>query len=216
MEKEKYKVLVVDDEPQIAGLLKVCLEMQGMEVSEAYDGNSAYEMFSEGSFDLIITDVMMPVMDGYELVEKIRQKSHVPVLFLTAKGDVLDRIKGLNIGADDYIVKPFDPMEVAARVLSTLRRCYGYDKQGKKRELVCGSLRLNLDHNRLYKNGKAIELTALEYRVGGTCVCSPSLTLSQCLHCVRLSIVLVICMESMIPRHKNNRPLPRKHRAVIS
>ena len=165
MEKEKYKVLVVDDEPQIAGLLKVCLEMQGMEVSEAYDGNSAYEMFSEGSFDLIITDVMMPLMDGYELVEKIRQKSHVPVLFLTAKGDVLDRIKGLNIGADDYIVKPFDPMEVAARVLSTLRRCYGYDRQGKTAELVCGSLRLDVDLKRLYKKGEAIELTALEYRM---------------------------------------------------
>ena len=74
MEKEKYKVLVVDDEPQIAGLLKVCLEMHGMEVSEAYDGNSAYEMFDRRSFDLIITDVMMPVMDGYELVGKIRLK----------------------------------------------------------------------------------------------------------------------------------------------
>lgn len=165
MEKEKYKVLVVDDEPQIAGLLKVCLEMQGMEVIEAYDGRKAFEMFNAESFDLIITDVMMPVTDGYELVEKIRQKSHVPVLFLTAKGDVFDRVKGLNIGADDYIVKPFDPMEVAARVLSTLRRCYGYDKQGKKRELVCGSLKLNLDRNMLYKNGEAVELTALEYRM---------------------------------------------------
>jgi DNA-binding response OmpR family regulator len=165
LEKEKYKVLVVDDEPQIAGLLKVCLEMQGMEVIEAYDGRKAFEMFNAESFDLIITDVMMPVIDGYELVEKIRQKSHVPVLFLTAKGDVLDRIKGLNIGADDYIVKPFDPMEVAARVLSTLRRCYGYDGQGKAVELVCGSLRLDVDLKRLYKNGEAIELTALEYRI---------------------------------------------------
>ena len=165
MEKEKYKVLVVDDEPQIAGLLKACLDMHGMEVSEAYDGNKAYEMFNAGSFDLIITDVMMPLMDGYEFVEKIRQKSHVPVLFLTAKGDVLDRIRGLNIGADDYIVKPFDPMEMSARVLSTLRRCYGYDKQGSTKELVCGGLKLDINIKRLYKNGEAIELTALEYRM---------------------------------------------------
>ncbi len=162
---EKYRVLVVDDEPQIAGLLKVCLEMQGMEIKEAYDGSKALSLFDEEHFDLVITDVMMPVMDGYELVEKIREKSHVPVLFLTAKGDVLDRIRGLNIGGDDYIVKPFDPMEVAARVLSTLRRCYGYDRPGKSKELICGPLKLSTDLKRLFKNGEAIELTALEYRM---------------------------------------------------
>lgn len=165
MADKKYKVLVVDDEPQIAGLLKVCLEMHGMTVKEEYDGSKAFDLFKSEQFDLVITDIMMPVMDGYELVEKIRKESNVPVLFLTAKGDVLDRIKGLNLGADDYIVKPFDPMEVAARVLSTLRRCYGYDRQEERKELICGSLRLNPGLKRLYKNDESVELTALEYRM---------------------------------------------------
>lgn len=165
MPDKNYKVLVVDDEPQIAGLLKVCLEMHGMKVKEEYDGSKAYELFNTEQFDLVITDIMMPVMDGYELVEKIRKQSNVPVLFLTAKGDVLDKIKGLNLGADDYIVKPFDPMEVAARVLSTLRRCYGYDRQEEGKEIICGALRLNPSLKRLYKNDESVELTALEYRM---------------------------------------------------
>lgn len=108
-----YKILVVDDEPKIAELLKVCLEMQGMEVSCAENGREALEIFAKSPADMILTDIMMPVMDGYELVSELRRKSNVPVMFLTAKGDILDRIKGLNVGADDYLVKPFDPMEAA-------------------------------------------------------------------------------------------------------
>ena len=160
-----YKILVVDDEPKITELLKVCLEMQGMEVSCAGDGKEALMLFEKRPADMVLTDVMMPVMDGYRFVEELRKKSNVPVMFLTAKGDVLDRIKGLSVGADDYLVKPFDPMEASARVSAALRRCYGYNKVQENRELVCGELTLDLASKRLRKAGESVELTALEYRM---------------------------------------------------
>ena len=160
-----YKILVVDDEPKIAELLKVCLEMQGMEVSCAENGREALEIFAKSPADMILTDIMMPVMDGYELVSELRRKSNVPVMFLTAKGDILDRIKGLNVGADDYLVKPFDPMEAAARVSATLRRCYGYDRTPGTKKLTCGDLSLDTLSKRLYKKDVPIELTALEYKM---------------------------------------------------
>ncbi|MCR5459066.1 MAG: response regulator transcription factor [Acetatifactor sp.] len=160
-----YKILVVDDEPKITELLKVCLEMQGMEVSCAEDGKEALMLFEKRPADMVLTDVMMPVMDGYRFVEELRKKSNVPVMFLTAKGDVLDRIKGLSVGADDYLVKPFDPMEASARVSAALRRCYGYNKVQENRELVCGELTLDLASKRLRKAGESVELTALEYRM---------------------------------------------------
>lgn len=160
-----YKILVVDDEPKIAELLKVCLEMQGMEVSCAENGREALEIFAKCPADMILTDIMMPVMDGYEFVSELRKRSNVPVMFLTAKGDILDRIKGLNVGADDYLVKPFDPMEAAARVSATLRRCYGYDKTQEAKKLTCGDLLLDTLSKRLYKKDIPIELTALEYKM---------------------------------------------------
>ncbi|MCR5467258.1 MAG: response regulator transcription factor [Lachnospiraceae bacterium] len=160
-----YKILVVDDEPKIAELLKVCLEMQGMEVSCAENGREALEIFSKCPADMILTDIMMPVMDGYEFVSELRKRSNVPVMFLTAKGEILDRIKGLNVGADDYLVKPFDPMEAAARVSATLRRCYGYDKTLGTKKLTCGDLSLDTLSKRLYKKDVPIELTALEYKM---------------------------------------------------
>lgn len=160
-----YKILVVDDEPKIAELLKLCLEMQGMQVECASNGIEALEIFSKCDPDMLITDIMMPEMDGYKLVEKIRKFSKVPIMFLTARGDVLDRVKGLNLGADDYLVKPFDPMEAAARVASSLRRCYGYDKELEEQSIICGNLRLDCASKRLYKSDKVIELTAKEYKM---------------------------------------------------
>ena len=160
-----YKILVVDDEAKITELLKIYLEMQGMEVRVAQNGKEALDDFSARPADMVITDIMMPVMDGYEFVEKLRKKSNVPVMFLTAKGDVPDRIRGLNAGADDYLVKPFDPMEAVARVSATLRRVHGYDLVAGQKELTCGNLKLDLSAKRLYKAGEPVELTALEYKM---------------------------------------------------
>ena len=137
-------ILVVDDESKITELLKIYLEMQGMEVRVAQNGKEALEVLLEQPVDMVLTDIMMPVMDGYEFVEKLRKKSNVPVMFLTAKGDVPDRIRGLNAGADDYLVKPFDPMEAVARVSASLRRVHGYDLVDGKKELTCGDLKLDL------------------------------------------------------------------------
>ena len=163
-----YRVLVVDDEPKITELLKVCLEMQGMKVDVASNGMEALEKFKSEPFDIVLTDIMMPECDGYEFVGELRKISNVPVMFLTAKGDVLDKVKGLSLGADDYIVKPFDPLEAAARVTANLRRCYGYDRGDNNRSekpVSCGELTLDLDSKLLYKSGKVVELTALEYRM---------------------------------------------------
>lgn len=160
-----YKILVVDDEPKIVELLKVCLEMQGMQVSCASNGIEALEAFRNNPTDMVITDIMMPEMDGYALVEKLRETTKVPIMFLTARGDVLDKIKGLNVGADDYLVKPFDPMEAAARVTSALRRCYGYDKTEEEKALTVGDLVLDVASKKLIKSGENVELTALEYRM---------------------------------------------------
>lgn len=160
-----YNILVVDDEPQIVELLQIYLEMQGHKVVGAYDGVQAIQLWQQNEFDMVLTDIMMPQVDGYDLVKKIRSESNIPILFLTAKNDLVDRVKGLQIGADDYILKPFDPLEVATRVSANLRRCYGYDMDTHNKELVCGNLKLSMDKCLLSKNGQKVELTALEYRM---------------------------------------------------
>lgn len=160
-----YKILIVDDEPEIVELLRIYLENQGYQAAGAYDGAQALALWQQNKFDMVLTDIMMPQMDGYDLVEKIRNESNVPILFLTAKTDLTDRVKGLQIGADDYILKPFDPLEVVTRVSANLRRCYGYDLDAPDEELVCGNLKLSMDKCLLNKNGRDVDLTALEYRM---------------------------------------------------
>ncbi len=160
-----YQILVVDDEPKIVELLQIYLEMQGHKVISAYDGAQALACWQQNKIDMVLTDIMMPQVDGYDLVEKIRSESNVPILFLSAKTDVVDRVKGLQLGADDYILKPFDPLEVATRVSANLRRCYGYSAPESKQELICGNLRLDSGKCLLLKKGQVVELTALEYRM---------------------------------------------------
>ena len=160
-----YRILVVDDEPKIVELLKLYLEMQGHTVLPAHNGNEAWNLWQNSGADLVLTDIMMPLSDGYELVERIRRESDVPILFLTARIDITDKVKGLNIGADDYIVKPFDPLEVVSRVEANLRRCYGYGGAGKTDILKCGVLSLDRETCRLSVDGHTAELTALEFRM---------------------------------------------------
>lgn len=160
-----FKILVVDDEPKIVELLQIYLEMQGHEVIAAYSGEEAWEKWQEYSIDMVLTDIMMPNMDGYDFANKIRQQRNIPLMFITAKTELTDRVKGLQMGADDYIVKPFEPLEVAARVTANLRRCYGYGDMEKAQELICGNLRLDIEKCKLYQGEKIIELTAMEYRI---------------------------------------------------
>lgn len=160
-----YQILVVDDEEKIVELLQIYLEMQGYKVIAAHDGIQALACWQQNKIDIVLTDIMMPGMDGYSLAEQIRRDSNVPILFLSARTDITDRVKGLKIGADDYILKPFDPLEVVTRVAANLRRCYGYDMKADNKEFICGNLKLDSDKCLLYKNGQEVELTALEYRM---------------------------------------------------
>ena len=160
-----YNILIVDDEPKIVELLEIYLKMQGYHTAGANDGAQALSLWQQNKFHMVLTDIMMPKVDGYHLVERIRKESNIPILFLTAKTDLPDRVKGLQIGADDYILKPFDPLEVATRVAANLRRCYGYDMEAEKNQLVCGNLKLDTDKCLLHKNGQVVDLTALEYRM---------------------------------------------------
>jgi len=160
-----YYILVVDDEPKIVELLQIYLEMQGYKVICAYDGIQGWEAWKKYTIDIVLTDIMMPKIDGYSLVKRIRAVSNVPILFLTAKTDIVDKVKGLQMGADDYILKPFDPLEVVTRVSANLRRCYGYGVTERSKEYSCGNLRLDTEKCQVFKNSVLIELTALEYRI---------------------------------------------------
>ena len=149
------KILVVDDEKTLVKGMKFNLENEGYEVECAYDGAAALELAREGRFDLIILDVMMPEMDGLEACMKIREFSNVPIIMLTAKSEVFDRIQGLEMGADDYIVKPFEMKELIARINAVLRRTEIPNDTSKK--LHFDKLTIDLDSYELIVDGKKID-----------------------------------------------------------
>lgn len=149
------KILVVDDEKTLVKGMKFNLENEGYEVECAYDGAAALGLAREGRFDLIILDVMMPEMDGLEACMKIREFSNVPIIMLTAKSEVFDRIQGLEMGADDYIVKPFEMKELIARINAVLRRTEIPNDTSKK--LHFDKLTIDLDSYELIVDGKKID-----------------------------------------------------------
>ena len=159
-----YKVLICDDQPDIVNALKIYLKPEGYELHTATNGKEALELASE--VDLILMDIMMPVMDGIVATDKIREFSNVPIILLTAKSETEDVVLGLNVGADDYITKPFVPVEVLARVRSQLRR-YNMQKTSIPTldHLTVGGIELN-DHEKLVTvDGDAVSLTPIEYAI---------------------------------------------------
>ncbi|MDO8473202.1 MAG: response regulator transcription factor [Dehalococcoidia bacterium] len=153
------RILVVDDDPQISGLLRRGLAYEGYVVETASDGAEALAKASENEVDLVLLDVLMPGMDGFEVARRLRRNSRVPILMLTAKGTVADKVTGLDAGADDYLVKPFDFDELLARVRALLRR-----KQPEKGEkLVFGDVSLDISTRQVTRDGKPVELTAKEF-----------------------------------------------------
>ena len=145
------KVLVVDDERLIVKGIKFSLVQDDMEVDCAYDGEEALEMAKKTEYDIVLLDVMLPKMDGFEVCQRIREFSNMPIIMLTAKGDDMDKILGLEYGADDYITKPFNPIEVLARVRSQLRRYNklgGSEDSNKKEVLSCGGVTLDIAQSR--------------------------------------------------------------------
>ena len=158
------KVLVVDDEKLIVKGIRFSLEQDGMEVDTAYDGEEAFEKASNGSFDMILLDVMLPKMDGFEVCQRIREFSNVPIIMLTAKGDDMDKILGLEYGADDYITKPFNILEVKARIKAIMRRTAPkVDAKTNSNILISGDVTLDTDSRRLKILGKDYNLTSKEF-----------------------------------------------------
>ena len=156
------RILVVDDEKTLVKGMKFNLENEGYEVECAYDGAAALELAREGRFDLIILDVMMPEMDGIEACMKIREFSNVPIIMLTAKSEDADKLMGFESGADDYLTKPFNILELKARVRALLRRAAGVQRsQGSL--LTVGKITLNTEERVAIRDGKTVDLTAKEY-----------------------------------------------------
>ncbi len=163
-----YKILIADDEAEIRNVLHLYLEIDGYEVVEAENGLEALEKIRREQPDLVILDIMMPGLDGYRVLRNIREQNNIPVIMLSAKDTDADKILGLDLGADDYITKPFGPLEAVARVNSNIRRFYSLGARGDKkmlRELTVQDLRLDLEACVLYRGGEEIELTSVEFRI---------------------------------------------------
>lgn len=159
-------ILIADDESDIRSLIKIGLEESGHTVLTAQNGKEAWDILTTQEVHLAILDVMMPVMDGFNLLRKIREHSTVPVIFLTARTDDMDKVLGLGLGADDYLSKPFSIAELTARVGAQLRRSNEYLSQRERPAVICyGALSLDKEKCCVLKNGAPIELGAKEYRL---------------------------------------------------
>ncbi len=157
------KVLVVDDEKTIVKGIKYSLEQDGMKVDSAFDGEEALQFAKDNTYDMILLDVMLPKMDGFEVCQQIREFSSVPIVMLTAKGDDMDKILGLEYGADDYITKPFNILEVKARIKAIMRRTNKPEIQASV--LTFGELTINEEYRRVYVGDREINLTSREFDV---------------------------------------------------
>ncbi|MFZ7134156.1 MAG: response regulator transcription factor [Eubacteriales bacterium] len=155
-----YTIMVVEDEKDIRDILGKYLMKEGYDIVEVKDGFEALGKFTEKRIHLIILDVMMPGIDGFEVLQEVRKISNIPVLMLTAKQDEVDRLLGFDLGADDYVLKPFSPKEVIKRVEVLIRRIYGQAKQMILKE---GALELHIGSQKLYKNNEDIPITATEF-----------------------------------------------------
>ncbi|MCR5440509.1 MAG: response regulator transcription factor [Lachnospiraceae bacterium] len=160
------KVLIVDDEKLIVKGIKFSLEQDGYETDCAYDGEEALEMASAKDYDIILLDLMLPKLDGYEVCQRIREFSKTPIIMLTAKGDDMDKILGLEYGADDYMTKPFNILEVKARIKAVMRRSRKEETaKPKGKMLSAGGLTLDLENRRTFKGNEEIPLTSKEFEI---------------------------------------------------
>ncbi|MGL5614666.1 MAG: response regulator transcription factor [Sarcina sp.] len=165
---ENYTILVVDDEVEITNAIEIYLSSEGYDVLKAFDGIEALNILEKEKIDLAILDVMMPKLDGIRTVKKIRETMEIPVIMLSAKSEDTDKIIGLNMGADDYLTKPFNPLELIARVKSQLRRYMKYSsKVEEKKDVIirAGGLELNLDKKEFTLDGEVLRVTPIEFKI---------------------------------------------------
>ncbi len=167
-ENDKRKILIIEDETSISDIIKFNLIKEGYAVDAAYDGKTGLEKALAGDLDLILLDIMLPVMDGFEVCKRVREKSSVPILMLTAKEEEVDKVLGLELGADDYITKPFGMRELIARIKANIRRndlieAANEEEPSSVREL--GSLTIDMNRYEVRKNGQPLELTLREFEL---------------------------------------------------
>ena len=161
-------ILVCDDDKQIVEAIDIYLTGEGFQVIKAYDGYDALELLESNQVDLMIVDVMMPGLDGIRTTLKVRESSSIPIIILSAKSEDNDKILGLNIGADDYITKPFNPLELVARVKSHIRRYTrlgNLTQQNTENVYKCGGLLIHDDNKEVFVDGEPIKLTPIEYNI---------------------------------------------------
>ena len=175
------RVLVVDDEKLIVKGIRFSLEQDGMKVDCAYDGEEAIELAKQNEYDMILLDVMLPKHDGFEVCQTIREFSEVPIIMLTARGGDMDKILGLDYGADDYITKPFNILEVKARIKAILRRNQKSQSHTRQEQhiVIAGDMKLDIDGRRVFVGNKEINLTAKEFDILELLATSPNKVFSR-------------------------------------
>lgn len=160
------RILIVDDEPRYLRLLEANLRTEGYEVATAQDGVQALDVFSAQPIDLVLLDVMMPRLDGFGVCQRLREFSNVPIVILTARGEEQDRVRGLDLGADDYLVKPFSATELLARVRAVLRRAHApTETTGQARFFAHGDLKIDFARAEVWRGEEPVSLSATEYRL---------------------------------------------------
>ena len=167
MDQTQKKILIIEDEASISDIIKFNLKKEGFATDAAYDGKAGYEKAVSGDFDLILLDIMLPLMDGFEVCRKVREKSNVPILMLTAKEEETDKVMGLELGADDYITKPFGMRELIARIRANLRRVD--EQEGREQQQpdvqTFGPISIDMSRYEVSKNGTGLELTLREFEL---------------------------------------------------
>ena len=167
MSESPKKILIIEDEAPISNIIKYNLKKEGYEVDAAFDGGEGLKKALAGDVDLILLDIMLPVMDGFEVCKQVREKSNVPILMLTAKEEEVDKVLGLELGADDYITKPFGMRELIARIKANIRRTSFQDGTAEEQEDVkeFGNLQLDMNRYEIRKNGETLDLTLREFEL---------------------------------------------------
>lgn len=163
-----YRILIAEDDEDIVELLRLYLENEKMEVRAAGNGIDALAIIETERIDLAVLDIMMPGLNGYELTGKIREKSNIPIIILSAKNQDSDKILGLNLGADDYLAKPFNPLEIIARIHAGLRRFYSLNEKTQEQSskiITVGELTIDTEEMKICKNGNEISLTPTEFKI---------------------------------------------------
>ncbi|HAJ73556.1 MAG TPA: DNA-binding response regulator [Lachnospiraceae bacterium] len=174
------RVLVVDDEKLIVKGIRFSLEQEGMQVDAAYDGEEALAMAKENKYDIILLDIMLPKMNGLDVCQQIREFSTVPIIMLTAKGEDMDKIMGLEYGADDYITKPFNILEVKARIKAIIRRLGKNEEEvGQAKVIEVADLKLDVDSRRVFIGSREVNLTAKEFDLLSLLVFNPNKVYSR-------------------------------------